>query len=93
MRILTFDDFASRVGQAYEALYQGGSIPVTLESAQPLPKSDRVGGSFRLVFRGPFEPILPQSIYPIRRGSDVSEIFIVPIGRTPAGTEYEALFL
>ena len=92
MRILTFADFAGKLGKTYEILAGGGSLPVTLAEAQDLPGSARQGGAFRLVFLGPFEPVLPQGIYAVRRGTETHQIFIVPIGRTQAGTQYEAIF-
>ena len=65
---------------------------LTLETAAELAPSVRPEGSFRLAFRGPFEPILPQGIYPFRAGEFGCEIFIVPIGRDASGTLYEAIF-
>ena len=92
MRNLTFDDFADKEGAAYEVLTQDGALPVTLAQVQPLADSGREGGSFRLLFLGPQEPILPQAIYPFRSGDETDDIFIVPIGRGPNGTHYEAIF-
>ena len=93
MRILTFDDFAGRVGKAYEILVGGGRLPVVLDEAQPLPGSPRQGGGFRLVFRGPYQPIIPQGIYPVQRGSETHEMFMVPIAQAQTGTQYEAIFM
>ena len=93
MRILTFDDFAGRLGKTYEMLVGGGRLPVVLEEAQPLPGSPRQGGGFRLVFRGPFQPVIAQGIYPFQRASETHEIFIVPIAQTQAGVQYEAIFM
>jgi hypothetical protein len=93
MRLLTFADFAGRLGEAYDILVGGGRLPVVLDEAQPLPGSPREGGGFRLVFRGPLQPIVAQGTYPIQRGSETHEIFIVPIAQVPAGTRYEAIFM
>jgi uncharacterized protein DUF6916 len=93
MRILTFDDFAGRIGKAYDMLVGGGKLPVVLDEAQPLPGSPRQGGGFRLVFRGPFQPVIPQGIYPFQRGSETHEIFVVPIAQAQTGTQYEAIFM
>ena len=93
MRILTFDDFAGRLGKAYEIIVGGHRLPVMLDEAQALPGSARQGGGFRLVFLGPPQPVLPQGIYPIQRGAEADEIFIVPIGQTQAGIKYEAIFM
>ncbi len=48
--------------------------------------------SFRLEFRGPIRPILPQAIYPIRREDETFDIFIVPIAQDAEGTRCEAIF-
>ena len=93
MRLLTFDDFAGRLGKAYDILVQGQRLPVVLDEAQQLPGGARQGGAFRLVFRGPFQPVLPQGIYPIQTGSETHDMFIVAIGQTPAGIQYEAIFM
>lgn len=88
----SIEDFAPYVGEVYEIAVEGGAIALALEAAEVLPGSPRPSGGFRLAFRGPFEPILPQAIYTMRRGGEALEIFIVPIARTAAGTEYEASF-
>ena len=56
------------------------------------PGSSRSAGSFRLEFRGPCDPILPQAIYHFRREAEFADIFIVPVGQDARGTLYEALF-
>lgn len=93
MRILTFDDFAGRLGKAYDILVGGGRLPVVLDEAQPLPGGVREGGGFRLVFRGPLQPIIPQGVYPVQRGSETHEIFMVPIAQVQTGIQYEAIFM
>jgi hypothetical protein len=90
---LTFDDFAGRLGKAYDILVGGGRLPVVLDEAQPLPGSQRQGGGFRLIFRGPHQPVIPQGIYPVQHGSETHQIFMVPIAQSPAGTQYEAIFM
>lgn len=94
MRRLTWDEFAGAEGTRYEVEADGcPAVEMTLEKAAELPSSGREGGSFRLEFRGPFEPILPQGIYQFRDGAgDSRDIFVVPIGREEAGTRYEAVF-
>ena len=50
--------------------------------------------SFSLYFLGPPNVLLPQSVYPLRH-DEIDEplhIFIVPIGKTPEGFRYEAVF-
>ena len=97
---LTVDDFRPVVGQAF-ALDAGGAGTVELELVEArmiepgAPAADASGrrSPFALDFRGPVEPILPQSIYRLENEYvGALEIFIVPVGRTEAGTDYEAIF-
>jgi hypothetical protein len=48
---------------------------------------------FAALFRGPLEPALPQGIHALEH-PDLGrlEIFLVPVGRDPQGTRYEAVF-
>ena len=93
MRRLTWDEFAQAEGTTFEVERDGcPRVEMTLEKAAELPSSGREGGSFRLEFRGPFEPILPQAIYRFHGTDECREIFIVPIGREEEGTRYEAVF-
>ena len=91
-RILRFEDFSSELGKGYEVLVGGGSLQFRLDEAQPLPGSPRDGGGFRLLFRGPFEPQIPQGMYVFRNRASADQIFIVPIARDQRGTQYEAIF-
>lgn len=90
MRELTIDDFEPHVGEAYGL--DGSDVSLILEAALALPGSPRPGGGFRLAFRGPREPVLPQAIYAMRRGEEILDLFIVPIAQTDAGAEYESVF-
>jgi hypothetical protein len=93
MRRLSWEEFAGAEGTVYRVESEGiESVEMTLERAVELPSSGREGGSFRLEFRGPFEPILPQGIYEFHGGETLDEIFIVPVGRGDSGTLYEAVF-
>ena len=48
---------------------------------------------FSVLFRGPAESMLPQGLYAMENESmGRFEIFIVPVGVTEAGYEYEAVF-
>jgi hypothetical protein len=91
-RTITFADFSGRVGKPFEVHVAGHRVPVTLNAAQELPGSAREGGSFRLEFIGPHDPMLAQGLFAFVFGDDRFEIFIVPIGRDPRGTCYEAIF-
>jgi hypothetical protein len=48
---------------------------------------------FSLLFRGAAEPVWPQKIYSVENGAlGKMEIFLVPVAKTAAGTDYEAVF-
>ena len=47
---------------------------------------------FSLEFRGPQQPLLPQSIYPLQHERlGAFDLFLVPIAREPEGLRYEAI--
>ena len=92
MADLTLGHFSGAVGERFEMEARGETYPVELIEASPLPPSNRPGGSFRLEFRGPFEPVLEQGIFTFWRGGSADDIFVCPIGREQAGTRYEAVF-
>jgi hypothetical protein len=89
---LSLADFESFVGEPHEIVFTDGTLPFVLEKAQSLPASVREAGAFRLEWRGPAEPVLVQAIYRFRRGEQLFDMFIVPVGRDPNGTLYEAIF-
>ena len=91
-RELTLADFADSVGKTFEVEAGDGRVTLTLDRVAELPSGIRSGGSFRLEFLGPAEPVLPQSIYAFEDGAERFEIFIVPIASEQAGTRYEAIF-
>jgi hypothetical protein len=60
-----------------------------LEDGQPIPGQEQ----FSLMFKGPLEFFLPQSIYQFEHeGMGTIEIFLVPIEREKDGYLYEAAF-
>ena len=91
-RNMTLTDFSGRTGKTFDVHVAGQCLPLTLAAAQELPGSGRTGGSFRLEFLGPHDPMLAQGIFPFVIGDERFEIFIVPIGQDARGTRYEAIF-
>jgi hypothetical protein len=87
-------DFAPRVGEAFVA--SGLQVSLELTQAQALPENPDYAPRrypFRLEFRGPIEPLLPQGTYALENATlNVIEVFIVPIGPDEAGQRYEAVF-
>jgi hypothetical protein len=89
---LSLADFEGFVGEPHEIVFADGTLPVVLEKAQGLPRSMREAGAFRLEWRGPTEPMLVQATYRFRRGEQLFDMFIVPVGRDEGGILYEAVF-
>ncbi len=92
MRELRWDEFADAAGTVYTIEDGDNCLELALDRVDELPSAGRAAGSFRLEFLGPLDPVLPQAIYPFRHGEDLFDIFIVPVGREPNGTRYEAIF-
>jgi hypothetical protein len=89
---LRVEDFEGSLGETYELVTESESLPAVLETVQALPPSPRPAGAFRLEWRGPSEPVLPQATYGFRRDGWTVEMFVVPVGRDERGTLYEAIF-
>ncbi len=79
-------------GTVYEVCTADAAYPVTLDKSQELSDSGREGGSFRLEFLGPADPVLPQATYRFAGGGTDHDIFIVPIAKDAGGVRYEAVF-
>lgn len=92
MRALTWDDFAEAAGSVYTVPFGQGQVELTLDRVAEIASAGRSGGSFRLEFRGPVEPGLPQATYSFALGEETVEIFIVPIASDREGMRYEAIF-
>ncbi|HEX8216823.1 MAG TPA: hypothetical protein VF577_05095 [Allosphingosinicella sp.] len=92
MSALTLDDFAPALGERFEMVVGDSVHPAELIEASPLNDSGREGGSFRLEFRGPPAPAFQQGTFTFRRNGEEHDIFVVAIGRSEAGTRYEAVF-
>lgn len=89
---LSLADFADFEGSRFSMQMEGVSLEMVLEKVEPLRLSARAGGSFRLAFRGPREPLCPQGTYLLESSELAAEIFLVPIAQDDAGSLYEAVF-
>ena len=81
------------VGTTFTIEASPAGVPLVLDSVTTL--DDRTGGRdpFSLLFRGPAEPLLPQSIQRLEHAElGVLEIFIVPLAPDAGGARYEAIF-
>lgn len=92
MRELALSDFSNAVGTSFAVDAGDAQVTLTLAEAAELTPSVRAGGSFRLEFRGPREPLLEQATYRFAGQDGECEIFIVPIAQDQSGMTYEAIF-
>jgi hypothetical protein len=81
------DVFRAKVGSTF-VLDETG-IELVLAEVNELSES-----AFDVVFHGPAEPVMAQSVYTFRASDDSNDqFFIVPIGSTTSGAmAYEAVF-
>jgi hypothetical protein len=92
---LTLQTFAPLVGEAFQVdAGDAGTLDLVLGSAKASPQGGEAEREpFRLLFRGPAEPVLPQATYALEHPElGMTEIFIVPIGSDADGIAYEAIF-
>ena len=91
---LTLQHFALLVGQVFTAQAAQGGVQLTLFEASALRPSG-VGRAepFSLIFLGPSDAILSQGSYALETFALAGlEVFIVPIGMSEAGAQYQAIF-
>ena len=86
------EDFQPHVGEAFVLGEGDATLDLVLDDVEELPMTIREEGCFRLEFRGPQAPILPQAIYRLANGGREFDIFIVPLGQEGGATTYEAIF-
>lgn len=93
---LTYDVFKGRAGETFHDIEAGIAFELVAvddltEVARNVPQDARA--PFSLVFRAPAEPVLPQSIRPLRHDElgDLA-VFLVPVGLEPDGLRYQAVF-
>ncbi len=89
--VVTKQVFEAAMNQAF----RGDGLPdLVLIECSPLdPYPGAVREPFRLTFRGPITPTLPQRIYKLQNPSSGEvEIFLVPVGPDSEGMRYEAVF-
>jgi hypothetical protein len=96
LRILTFETFSPHLNSTFALGLGESSIELTLTQAtkQPVrPFPGMMREPFSLIFRSGTPVVLPQRIYPFKHEEmGKLDIFIVPIGRDPQGTVYQAVF-
>jgi hypothetical protein len=94
--ILTFEDFSPHIDSSFAVDLGECRMGLTLTEAEKQPVHPYPGMArepFSLTFCSDTQTVLPQQIYTLSHPSmgDV-EIFLVPIGRDPAGVRYQAVY-
>jgi len=91
---LTREDFDPRIGDAFQlSLPSGEAVELRLREAAEIGGTGKDRSPFSVVFRGPTEPVLPQSIYHLEHDEmGTLEIFLVPLSQGSDGVDYEAVF-
>ena len=93
---MTYETFAGRAGETFRDSEAGFDLVLeTVEDTSALARTVAEGGRkpFALLFRGPAEPVVPQSIRPLVHDElgDLP-IFLVPVERAAEGVRYHAVF-
>ncbi len=93
---LTRETFAGRLGERFAIrLDQRAELELTLIEASKLGGESDQREPYSLIFLGPLEPVLEQSIYALEHAElGTLEIFLVPVGpdKKKTGIQYEAVF-
>lgn len=90
---LTLASFRPLVGSGFLLRRDDLELPLELVEATDRTPSGVSGEQFSLVFAGPAEPALPQSMYPLEHDRlGRLEIFLVPVGMDGGNRNYEAFF-
>lgn len=90
---LTIADFEARRQDAVTLEADGETMALSIAEISAIGRSERDGGAFSVVFRGPAEPAVDQAIHRLAFGDgDRVELFLVPLGPDADGMLYEAVF-
>ncbi|WP_269580822.1 DUF6916 family protein [Roseibium sp. Sym1] len=93
IKTLTIQDFEKLVDAAFEVRTTAAALELSLVEVKAMGSGEREGGAFSLLWQGPSEPVLEQSIYTLFQ-ADLGEqdYFLVPVAEKDAGIQYEAVF-
>ena len=90
---LTAKDFGPLEGDTVTVAADGVKIEATLVEIKTGGSALREGGGFALLFQGPAEPGLAQATYQVSHAAiGTQHLFLVPVAKTEAGYQYEAIF-
>jgi len=90
--ISSYDEFAKQVGTKFNITDLPVIVEIELIEITEREKTARQE-CFSLIFRGPSESVLPQSIYTLQHEQlGIGGLFLVAAGVTEQGVEYQATF-
>lgn len=87
------EDFTSLEPQSLAIDYQGNRLLLSVTESRDLPPISPRQSPFAIVLQGPANPLLPQGIYGLHHPTRGQlDLFIVPLSRSAAFTQYEVIF-
>ena len=91
---VSLETFSPHVNTAFTLHWEGEECPLTLTEASGVRGGNPAKRQpFSLLFSGTPGRVFPQQIYPLTHPEmGRLEIFLVPVGASPEGTQYEAIF-
>lgn len=93
LKDINLDTFQPLAGADFTAALQDGDITLVLREATAMGKGLREGGAFSLLFSGPDGVHIQQGVLSLFQPQIGNvELFLVPVGETPHGLSYEAVF-
>lgn len=93
LRTLTIQDFEKLVDAAFEVRSTPTKLQLSLLEVKAMGAGERDGGAFSVLWQGPMEPVLEQSIYTLYQPDfGEQEVFLVPVAEKDVGIQYEAVF-
>lgn len=93
LRTLTIQDFEKLVDAAFEVRSTPTKLQLSLLEVKAMGSGERDGGAFSVLWQGPVEPMLEQSIYTLYQPDfGEQEVFLVPVAEKDVGIQYEAVF-
>jgi hypothetical protein len=90
---LTRSTFAENLNTSFQLrLDETKTVELVLLEVSNLRVSER-SEAFSLLFRGPADHMVAQAVYPVEHARmGLFDVFIVPVGVTEEGFQYEAVF-
>ncbi|MBC7604897.1 MAG: hypothetical protein H7255_19845 [Ramlibacter sp.] len=90
---LTREDFTDLPPASLAIRLKDGDLPLAVTGLRDLPGHSPRSAPFAVTLEGPRDPMLPQGIYPLMHPKHGQlDVFIVPVARDQAHTQYELIF-